>query len=547
MVSGKAPRKQAVPQATGVDTEQALEAFRDPVWRLETLYSIHTRDGAVIKFAPRPQQAQIIDLIYRQGCRRIIILKARQLGFSTLLGVICADRLCFGQGQQISLIDQTLADAQMKLRDIVLVAYNSLDPALRKELPIVRANNAELAIKFVGHDDAKTNSLFAGLHARGGANSFLHISEWGVIQATDLARSEEILTGALPSVGDAICVVETTWRGGRNGHLWSLVKTALETPEEQKGPLDWRVVFFNWQDDPSYSDAVPRPISEETTRYFAGLPASAGAFTSGQKSWYQRKRAELGMFVLREFPTVMEECFQAPVEGAIYAAAIDKLRVEGAIKPWIVDHSALTYTAWDLGSPVNTVVWYFQLGPFGEIRVIDCDLDLDIPPVERVAAMLGKGYLYGSHFLPHDAQATQKSGRTFLNELKDAGLPNCRAVPRTYDIWVGINRLRQMLPRFSFRIPQCERGLEALSNYHTIRETSTGIARDEPCHDWASHACDALRVISECDAANMLRGAAGGAASGRPYRGVKVITGFRGDAGRRGTYEPDILYTLLWP
>ena len=77
----------------------------------------------------------------------------------------------------------------------------------------------------------------------------------------------------------------------------------------------------------------------------------------------------------------------------------------------------------------------------GEIRVIDVDLDLDIPPVERVAHMLSKGYLYGSHFLPHDAQATQKSGRTFLMELKDAGFPNCRAVPRTQDIWVGVNRL----------------------------------------------------------------------------------------------------------
>ena len=110
----------------------------------------------------------------------------------------------------------------------------------------------------------------------------------------------------------------------------------------------------------------------------------------------------------------------------------------------------LLHTAWDLGSPVNTAVWYFQLGPMGEIRVIDCDLDLDIPPVERVARMLGKGYLYGSHFLPHDAMQTQKSGRTFLNELKEAGLASLRAVPRTDDIWVGVNRLRQMLPRFSF-------------------------------------------------------------------------------------------------
>ena len=36
----------------------------------------------------------------------------------------------------------------------------------------------------------------------------------------------------------------------------------------------------------------------------------------------------------------------------------------------------------------------------GEIRVIDFDWDLDIPPVERVSRMLSKGYLYGSHFLP---------------------------------------------------------------------------------------------------------------------------------------------------
>jgi hypothetical protein len=181
--------------------------------------------------------------------------------------------------------------------------------------------------------------------------------------------------------------------GGRNGHLWSLVKSALETPEEEKGPLDWRVVFFDWQSDKSYCDALPRPIGEETKRYFAGLPASAGEFTPGQMSWYQRKRSELGMFTLREFPSVMEECFQAPVEGAIYAELIDRLRSEGSIRPWIVDNSALTHTAWDLGSPVNTCVWYFQLGPLGELRVIDVDLDLDLSPVERVSRMLSKGYL----------------------------------------------------------------------------------------------------------------------------------------------------------
>ena len=156
---------------------------------------------------------------------------------------------------------------------------------------------------------------------------------------------------------------------------------------------------------------MPRPLGEETERYFAGLPASAGEFSPGQMSWYQRQTGRTRNVRPARIPDrAWKNAFQAPVEGAIYAAVIDKLRVEGAIKPWIVDNSALVHTAWDLGSPVNTAVWYFQLGPMGEIRVIDCDLDLDIPPVERVARMLAKGYLYGSHFLPHDAMATQKSG-----------------------------------------------------------------------------------------------------------------------------------------
>ena len=133
--------------------------------------------------------------------------------------------------------------------------------------------------------------------------------------------------------------------------------------------------------------------------------------------------------------------------------------------------------------------------------------------------------------------ATQKSGRTFLMELKEAGLANVKAVPRTYDVWIGINKLRGILPRFSFRVPECERGLEALCAYHTVRETSTGIARDEPCHDASSHACDALRVLAEAEAAHMLSSA--GSTPNIRRQPLTVRTGFRGDA--HDYSEPDIL------
>ena len=62
----------------------------------------------------------------------------------------------------------------------------------------------------------------------------------------------------------------------------------------------------------------------------------------------------------------------------------------------------------------------------------------------------------------------------------------------------------RLLPRFTFRIPACEHGLEALSNYHAVRATSTGLAGDEPVDDWATHASSALKVIAEAETAGML-------------------------------------------
>ena len=108
-----------------------IEAFQDPIWRISNLYSIRIRDGSVIRFRPRPQQLAVLEMLFVHGHKRIIILKARQIGFSTLLGVVCCDQLCFNPGQQISLIDQTLEDARQKLKNIVVLAYDSMAAELR--------------------------------------------------------------------------------------------------------------------------------------------------------------------------------------------------------------------------------------------------------------------------------------------------------------------------------------------------------------------------------------------------------------------------------
>jgi hypothetical protein len=160
----------------------------------------------VIRFRPRPQQLAVLEMLFVHGHKRIIILKARQIGFSTLLGVVCCDQLCFNPGQQISLIDQTLEDARQKVKNIVVLAYESMAAELRAALPMIRSNTGEICVKYSRLEEAKASVMYAGTDSRGGSNSLVWVSEWGTIQATDTARSEEILTGALPSVGDGICV-----------------------------------------------------------------------------------------------------------------------------------------------------------------------------------------------------------------------------------------------------------------------------------------------------------------------------------------------------
>jgi hypothetical protein len=116
-------------------------------------------------------------MLYVHGHKRLIILKARQLGFSTLLGVICTDTLCWTTGRQLNLIDRTQENARQKLRDILALASDSLHSELKARFLVERSNAGEFGVRFHEYEAAQTSTLFAGTHARSGANSFLWISE----------------------------------------------------------------------------------------------------------------------------------------------------------------------------------------------------------------------------------------------------------------------------------------------------------------------------------------------------------------------------------
>ena len=122
--------------------------------------------------------------------------------------------------------------------------------------------------------------------------------------------------------------------------------------------------------------------------------------------------------------------------------------------------------------------------------------------------MLAKGYLYGSHYLPHDAMATQTSGKTFVNELVEHRPAELQGGPANDMIFGSASTgcARSCRGLHSASRP-ANTGLEALCNYHAVRQHRQDLAVDEPVHDWASHAASALKVIAEAEMAGMLHSA----------------------------------------
>jgi phage terminase large subunit len=200
--------------------------------------------------------------------------------------------------------------------------------------------------------------------------------------------------------------------------------------------------------------------------------------------------------------------------GAIYAKEVFEAEASGRVVEFEPDGNHLVHTCWDLGSPENTSVVYFQrIGM--RLLIIDHDKGLRLTTAQRVAHMLAKGYAFGNHCLPHDAASTTATGISFVQELVAAGLPNVFVIPRTTDIERRINRMWGMFPNIYFRESKTTYLLESLEAYRRKDEVSSASIKSEILHDWASHDADAFGYIAEAESAGMISDG-----SGRPARAV---------------------------
>jgi phage terminase large subunit len=191
-----------------------------------------------------------------------------------------------------------------------------------------------------------------------------------------------------------------------------------------------------------------------------------------------------------EFAREMLNSFEAPVEGAYYAEALNNLQMQGRVAKVSPDLNTDVITAWDLGIRHLQVVWLFQLAG-REVHWIDYIEGTGkalshYTDLLHLKARTG-GFKYRAHLLPHDVEVRELStGHSRKHELFGL-LPEPVLTVPNHNTEDGITATRAVLGVSWFDEDACRRGLARLRSY---RRGKTGIAIPDEAED----AADAFRT-----------------------------------------------------
>lgn len=246
---------------------------------------------------------------------------------------------------------------------------------------------------------------------------------------------------------------------------------------------------------------------------FIGTPNGRNAFyevcnaAKGGKDWFYSdyKASKTGIIPPEELQAAKSqmtedeyeqewECsFDASVRGAVFAKELAQARADGRVRNVPYDPMLPVHTAWDLGVGDATAIWFVQqVG--SELRIIDF-YEASGEGLHHYAGVLTrKGYNYGRHIVPHDAQVREfGTGKSRVEAAAGLGLKF--EVQPAAALEDGINAARMTFPRCYFDETKCQAGLDALQNYRWDFNQRLDEFKTSPVHDWASHAADAWRYL----------------------------------------------------
>ena len=482
----------------------------DPLWRLSSgqLYKIMVKgddgddDGLIAPFKPNRAQRKLLKNLHSRN----IILKARQLGFTTLICIYFLDCALFRENIRAGIIAHEQDAAKAIFRDKVKFAYDNLPEHLRLAMPLKRDSAEELLFS---HNNS---SIRVSTSMRSGTLHYLHISEFGKICAKFPDRAEEVVRGSIPAVPThgGMLFIESTAEG-RNGHFYNMTTKAqrLALLERRLTPKEYKFHFFPWWQEPFYRmnpDGVI--VTAQDDEYFDKIEGEMSTFIDvEQRAWYVSTREndfsgeEASMW--QEYPSTPEEAFQVSTKACYYAVQMAKMRKEKRITSVPFEPGYPVNSFWDIGNRDGTAVWlHQQVGVQHRfIRFFEGWGE----PYAHFVGLLDKfqqqtGCVWGRHYLPHDGaherqgEVNNTSPRTMLENL---GLKKIEIVERIPEIQHGIQATRDFMASCWIDEQGCKEGINHLDSYRRTWNDRLGCYTDVPMHDEHSEGADAFRQAAQ--------------------------------------------------
>ena len=267
----------------------------------EFALKLRPKMGALKPMVLNPAQLKLHQIIEEQKARtgrvRVLILKARQLGVSTLVAARFFWRVTKEPGLRCYIVGHEKR-ASSNLFQIVKRYYDHLPPELQ---PVTSASSQEELIFAALDSGYLVSTARLDGAGRSATSQLLHASEasfW-----PDLSAQFASLIQTVPDQDGTEIIVEST----ANGHneFYSLWRKA------EAGDSEFAPVFLPWSLDPEYRHEVPEDFvmtSEER-----GL-AELHQLDEQQIYWRRLKISQLGsdVYFHQEYPLTASEAFISP-------------------------------------------------------------------------------------------------------------------------------------------------------------------------------------------------------------------------------------------
>lgn len=447
-----------------------------------------------IPFIPNVSQMALLDDLHNRN----VILKARQMGFSTLIEILALDHALFNKDQSVVITAHTVIDAKKLMRTKIRYAYDRLPGFLRENMPLETDSKEQLIF---GHNGS---AIEVTTSARGGTVNFLHVSEMGKIAAKFPDKAREITTGSLQAVPAAgLCFIESTAEG-QDGAFYEIARRAESKRLQLKRltPADYHFHFFAWWMDPGYT-MEPRGvlISTKQHKYFDEIEDAMGCtLTLGQRAWYVTKVEEDFAhepdLMWREYPSTPDECWKSGTEGKYFAKLIQRMRADGRIGNIPTSQSIPANTFWDLGVGDDNVCWVHQ-HVAGWDNFINYMEEAGGGLLIFLTWLDSLGLSFDTHYLPHDASNMingVEQPTSIVSQLRAARPSwNWVVVPRVATIQHGIDLVRVDSSTWRFNEATTKDGIHHIENYSREFNQRLQVWTNAPRHDEHSHATDAIR------------------------------------------------------